>query len=167
LVLAPLVPLVPLALASTSCRSGAVVEAPVVVVVEGTDAGAPLLPVAVEPPPERAEDARSFVGRWEGTGTQSDGDSWPMLVEITALGPGVCATVDYPSIPCRGQWLCTGARPGVLEARERLLPDSVTRCVDGGTMKLRLGTDGALDWTWASHFRGSGVTASATLRRVR
>src|SRR5207247_7947464 len=52
-------------------------------------------PRRAEPPPS------GITGRWEGIGTQNDGLSWPMVVDLSGTSAGVCALVDYPSIPCK------------------------------------------------------------------
>jgi hypothetical protein len=105
----------------------------------------------------------NIVGRWQGVGTQDDGQSWPIVVDLFAIRTGVCAHVEYPSIPCRADWVCTGARNGEVDAREKLLDDSVTRCVDNGTMTMRHDTaKDELVWEW----EGSGQSASGRLHRM-
>lgn len=113
--------------------------------------------------PEQQANGAGLVGRWTGIGTQDDGLSWPINVDLFTLRPGVCAHVDYPSIPCRADWICTAVRKGELDAREQLLEDSATRCVDNGTMTMRLDVEkDELEWSW----EGSGQTASGRLRRM-
>jgi hypothetical protein len=86
-----------------------------------------------------------------------------MLVDLTSTRAGRCATVEYPSIPCSAEWICTRFEGGVLEARERLTGDSAGRCVDAGAMRMRIVEDGSLDWRW----QRAPQSASATLRRPR
>jgi hypothetical protein len=118
-------------------------------------------PLAREHPPASADG--TIVGRWHGVGTQDDGQSWPIVVDLFAIRTGVCAHVEYPSIPCRADWICTGARNGEVDAREHLLEDSATRCVDNGTMTMRYDTaKDELVWEW----EGSGQSASGRLHRM-
>jgi hypothetical protein len=140
------------------CTKARPVEAPIIeIVLTQVDASAPVVAS-----PARGEDESAIVGQWEGIGRQDARTTWPMIVDITTTELGLCATVDYPSIPCHGEWVCTGDTSGALEAVERLDEDSAERCVDGGAMAMRLASDGTLDWRW----RGGGQTASAKLRRV-
>src|SRR5688572_24624340 len=112
---------------------------------------------------ERSASGATLVGRWQGVGTQDDGQSWPITVDLFSLRLGVCAHVEYPSIPCKADWICTGARNGEIDAREKLLEDSATRCVDNGTMTMHHDTArDELEWEW----EGSGQSASGRLRRL-
>jgi len=111
------------------------------------------------PAPPSAPDG--LIGKWEGTGHQGRSGSWAMLVEIRTTEPGLCGTVEYPTIPCSAQWTCERLADGTLEAREHIVPRT-DRCVDNGAMSMRLSPDGKLDWRWA----GAGDTAKALLTRV-
>lgn len=139
------------------------VEAPVVEVAVGpVDASAGQPRVTEAPPPDEEEGVDgSITGRWEGVGVQDDGQSWDLVVDLSTTKAGPCAVAEYPTVPCRAQWICTGARGGYLQAREKLLDDSHLRCVDNGVMTMRLAADGTLEWTWW----GQGQTAHAKLRR--
>lgn len=150
---------------SAGCGKERPVEAPVVDVAIGPlDASARPLVIDHTPSTEASgRDTSPITGRWEGIGRQDDGQTWPLVVELSSTGPGVCAAVEYPTVPCRAQWICTGEDAGVLHARERLLDDSARRCIDNGTMTMHLGPDDALEWTWS----GQGQSAIAKLRRVR
>jgi hypothetical protein len=145
-----------------ACLKREPVSAPVIDVA-ATPLDASVLPIGEGPPPRSRGGEVALTGRWEGVGTQDDQTSWPMIVEISTTRAGVCAAVEYPSIPCRAEWVCMRDREGTLEARERLLDDSALRCVDDGTMTMRLTADGTLDWQW----RGAGQSATAKLRRSR
>jgi hypothetical protein len=155
-----------LATAGAGCMKARPVEAPVVdIVTSAVDASAPAWATAPAGSHVRREDDPAWVGRWEGIGRQDAQTTWPMVVELRATTPGVCATVSYPSIPCRAEWICSESAPDarVREATEHLLDDGSSRCIDDGTMVMRLEADGSLQWLW----RGSGEIASATLRRAR
>jgi len=155
-----------LLLSLISCTRDRAVEAPVVDVAVGTvDAGGPRPYTANEPiesePAVPPGDTSGMIGRWEGVGVQDDGQSWEIVVTVTSLR-GACATADYPTVPCKGQWICTSESHGVVTAREKLQGDSASRCIDNGTMTWRLQRD-VLDWTWS----GQGQTARAQLHRTR
>jgi hypothetical protein len=147
-----------------ACTPDRPVEAPVIDV--GADAGG--APLVIEPMPKgpapNMSEARNVVGKWRGVGTQDDGQSWVMEVEITSVSPGRCGTVVYPSIPCRAEWVCTrAASNGVVEAEEHLIDDDQHRCIDAGSMTMHVAADGTLDWKWT----GPNETATARLKRVR
>ena len=85
-----------------------------------------------------------------------------MVVEVTALGPGVCGRARYPSIPCASEWICAGRSDGrSLEARE-MVTEGLDGCIDRGEMSMKVTPEGKLAWRWA----GSGETAHAVLSRV-
>lgn len=136
-------------------------EAPVVEVAVGpADASAGQPRVTEAPPPEESVDG-SITGRWEGVGVQDDGQSWDLVVDVSTTKAGPCAVAEYPTVPCRAEWICIGARGGYLQARERLLDESHLRCIDDGVVSMRVAPDGTLEWTW----RGQGQAAYARLRR--
>ncbi len=154
-----------LATCFAACAKSRPVEAPVVdVAVSALDGS--VRPIVVDDslsaaPPSTAMQNGKLLGRWVGVGQQDDGQSWDLSVEITSTANGVCAHADYPTVPCRAEWICEGERDGYVRAHERLLDDSALRCIDNGTMMLRLGADGQLDWKWT----GQGQSAQAKLRR--
>lgn len=116
-----------------------------------------------EPVAEPPSGPDPLIGTWEGTGIQNDGQRWPMVVSITSVEPGRCATVEYPSIPCSAEWHCgSRASDGTLVAVERLT-EGRDRCVDDGSLGMRVTGTGQLEWSW----EGSGMTARATLSRSR
>lgn len=138
-------------------------EAPVVDVAGRGGDARPLDVRGTAPPQAPPSSAGGFAGDWLGVGRQNDGQEWDMGVHIWTIEPGVCARADYPTIPCAGEWLCERASDGVVDMHERLLDDSATRCVDHGTMTMKLGPDGTLEWAWV----GQGQTATAKLERRR
>lgn len=150
---------------SLGCSRERPVEAPVTDVNIGPlDASAQAFMVERAPPASASEqEVPGMAGRWEGIGRQDDGQTWALVVDLSSTRHGVCATADYPTVPCRAQWICTREEEGELRAREQLLDDSASRCIDHGTMTMRLAPDGALEWSWS----GQGQSAVARLRRVR
>lgn len=154
------------ALAACGCAPGPVaVSAPVVVDLPPASAGpspsvAPALPPKPETPPP------TVLGRWEGTGRQSDGQTWPMQVDIVSLHAGRCATVRYPSIPCASEWICVDSQDGAsLRAREQVTEGRNT-CLDGDTW-MSLTAAGELDWHWTGKDATGDVTADGVLRRAK
>ena len=117
---------------------------------------------AEKPPPAPPPASPPLVGHWIGVGVQASGATWAMDVELTSLGPGLCGHARYPSIPCTADWICGARSDGrSLQATERVT-DGQNRCIDGGTMNLKLTPQGELSWRWA----GSGETARAELARM-
>jgi hypothetical protein len=154
-----------LAIALAACARERRVEAPVIEVgASATDGGARAPGADGPPPAEGHAPFDALAGRWVGIGRQDDGQTWPLQVEFTSgAGPGVCATAEYPTMPCRAEWVCLGEQGGVIAAHERLLDDSAQRCVDNGAMTLRPGPDRTIEWSWS----GGGQTAEAKLHRAK
>ena len=87
--------------------------------------------VVVDSPAERRSSLTSVIEVWEGTGVQSDGQTWSVRVSVHQDRRGRCATVDYPSIPCSGVWLCDEKSTDVrLTGIERITHDA-QNCIDG------------------------------------
>jgi hypothetical protein len=104
---------------------------------------------------QRAEEdwGRTFVGSWEGTGRRQPvsmtDDPWRMVAEIENTETGPCGRVQYPSLGCRGIWVCQPGFDGrILVARERITEGSA--CVDGGVIEMELLDDGTLEWRHSS-----------------
>ncbi len=115
----------------------------------------------------RGAEETSLLGSWSGSGLQSDGGHWPVRVELTALS-GRCATITYPSVPCRGVWLCEGeaSADGWREAHETIESGA---CIDGGTFRYRVRSE-SLEWTWFKASAGrrndeDSLTARGVLTR--
>jgi len=100
-----------------------------------------------------------LLGRWLGTGIQSDGQMWDIQVDIVGEH-GVCAKAKYPSVPCTADWLCTEARGGILTAVEHLTSGQ-NRCIDGGSLTFTLKGDFEAEWAWSK----DGTWAHASLRK--
>lgn len=86
-----------------------------------------------------------------------------MVVNLVAVGPGLCGHAHYPTVPCAGDWICSGRWDGrVLHAREHLTAGR-DECIEGGGMTMELTPEGKLSWRWT----GSGEAAHALLSRAR
>lgn len=99
---------------------------------------------------EVTERPPSFLGRWIGVGEQRpssvEGQTWSMEVEIRSTAPGECGAISYPSLNCRGVWICEPGFDGVtLHAVERIT-EQTGHCVDGGVMEMALTEFGGLQW---------------------
>ena len=89
-----------------------------------------------------------------------------MVVEITSLAVGQCATVRYPSLSCSGEWICTETSDGAaaLRGREHIL-EGRSVCLDGNVvMSLTVSDD--LSWHWEGADHGHAMTAEAMLHRA-
>lgn len=102
--------------------------------------------------------SEQFIGTWAGTGTQTGGITWPMNVSLQSTQPGSqCATIEYPSIPCVGYWLCDSYDGVTLRGREFITSG---RCVPG-TVAVAVTPNGELDVSGT----GQGVESRAILSR--
>lgn len=121
--------------------------------------------VQVEDEPAPKHDSPLVPSQWRGTGVQSDGQNWPIVVKLWSLDAGVCGVIDYPTVPCSGQWVCLGSADGTgwRNAREDIKRGN---CIDGGTFRFRI--DGEqMTWTWTMppEQRHVPLSARGTLRK--
>jgi hypothetical protein len=118
----------------------------------------PIDPQMVPPPPWHHD--VELLGRWEGIGSQSDGPSWTVAIEITSLGEGRCAEIAYPSSRCIGWWECEHASDGRrIDAVEHITEGDGT-CVDGAHVQAALQRSGRRLVIFA---QAKDVTAAAAL----
>lgn len=72
-----------------------------------------------------------YKGKWNGT--IRDGDS-EYTVKVDYAGGDVgdqVATVEYPSLECRGRWTLSGESAGVVRIREKITEDrTLFGCID-------------------------------------
>jgi hypothetical protein len=105
----------------------------------------------------------SLLGRWSGTGYQSSGSSWEMVLDIARTDEGPCAIVDYPDVGCAGYWTCVGRSDGNgLEAVEHITTGK-KRCVDRVEVRVKLVEGSRL----AFMAQAEDQTAEATLAPTR
>lgn len=102
-----------------------------------------------------------LIGHWKGRGHQSNGADWDVVVDITHLGLGPCATVRYPSARCSGYWECLSSDGDSLKAVERITRGK-ERCLDRVAVQAGTHYDGERMWFVA---RVEDETAVARLRR--
>jgi hypothetical protein len=89
-----------------------------------------------------------------------------MQVEIVSVLSGQCASVRYPSVPCRTVWICSESPdPAKLRAHEEVT-DGRPVCIDGD-VSMSLTPDDKLDWHWSGHDSQGEMTAEALLHRVK
>ncbi len=151
------VPTTRAAVVALSLSAGCAKQPPAVVVVE--------IPAALPAPsaePAPPGPPPPVLGHWEGRGVQESGASWDILVDLVALGPGLCGHARYPTEPCAADWICTARSDGrALRAREHLTAGREA-CIDGGEMTMEVTPAGTLAWHWV----GSGEEAHAELSRA-
>lgn len=91
-----------------------------------------------------------FIGRWQGMGRQSDGTSWPMLLELTSTKSGPCGAVNYLSLGCQGIWHCVEGFDGkTLRATEQITVGRV--CANGMVVEATVTPSGQLNWRGTAH----------------
>lgn len=106
----------------------------------------------------------TFLGTWEGRGTQTDQEGeWTIRADLVGGQPGaIIGTIAYPSLDCTGDLTLRLATPTSLEVVERI---SEGQCVDGGTITLTSTGDGRLRFDW--RLEGYPATAEGMLQRPR
>jgi hypothetical protein len=104
-----------------------------------------------------------IAGRWAGTVQQSDGQTYPAVMEFDAEGHG---SSDYPSLNCAGKLSGTGKK-GNYRFRETIggagRAGETGRCIDG-TISVSVSGD-VMRWSWTGEWQGKPITASGTLTR--
>lgn len=108
-----------------------------------------------------------FAGRWQGTGVQNDGDTWPIVVEVIGHDESPCARVTYPphqgwGLSCVCIWQCDAesSTPSQFVGVERIV-EGVGNCIDQCTFEVNFNTGTlAFDCSFAD------VTATVELERV-
>ncbi len=86
----------------------------------------------------------ALLGRWVGTGTETDGTTWPMELDLRADG----ASVWYPSFPCAARWLLDRALGGATVTGVESLTAGIDLCADNLALQLRAGDKGGLIVEW-------------------
>jgi hypothetical protein len=105
-----------------------------------------------------------IAGKWTGVVEQSDGRTYPAVMEFDAAGRG---TSDYPSLNCSGKLAGTG-RKGSYEFHETIASSSgrageAGRCIDG-TINFTVSGD-VMKWSWSGEWQGKTITAAGILLR--
>jgi len=123
-----------------------------------TSSAAPLLEAGA------AVDTPNLVGRWTGSGQQSDGQSWEISLDVANSSGSLHARVTYPRLSCGGEWNLesTGAREW---GGDEHIAYGTDRCVENGIVHVRLTEAGALEFDWRE-IGGRGSTARGSLRRA-
>jgi len=104
-----------------------------------------------------------IAGRWTGIAQQSDGQSYPAVMEFDQAGHG---RSDYPSLDCSGKLSGAGTK-GTYQFRETILTEgragAAGRCVDG-TIRVTV-SGNVMKWSWSGEWKGKPITASGTFLR--
>ena len=89
----------------------------------------------------------SYVGVWEGSGSQNNGIEWSILISLTP-GPlgSTIGTIAYPSIPCGGTLFFRGKAEDNIRLRENMT--YIGPCVDRGNVLLSATNSQTLDYKW-------------------
>jgi hypothetical protein len=120
------------------------------------------------PPPLIAVDDGGYhdgtvAGRWVGHGFQyNNNTSWDIDMSIGVDGR-VAGTIDYPGVGCSGELVHLRNEGPVLVVREQLTRNPGNICVDGGTIRMVMRADAAMDWRW--YYEGGNEGASAVMSR--
>ncbi len=115
-------------------------------------------------PPANADS--DISGKWTGVVQQSDGQTYPAIMEFDAEDRG---TSDYPSLNCSGKLSGTGKK-GTYQFRETIAGTTgrageAGRCIDG-TINITVSGD-VMHWSWTGAWQGKPITVSGTLMRDR
>lgn len=105
-----------------------------------------------------------LAGRWSGEVTQFSYGSYPATMTIWPFTEvEVVGTVDYPTLDCGGT-ISRSQRTRSTEILSETINYGRDRCVDGGTIHLRIIDGNTLSWEW--FFPNGSKGASATMTRV-
>lgn len=105
--------------------------------------------LVVAPAPVLAQATSPFIGQWTGQVAQICVEiPYPIVVDFASVEGGVIATVDYPSLACRGAWLS----PSLDEDERYHFDEIITRnpeniCEPLGHVTLELSDSEAM-MTW-------------------
>ena len=101
---------------------------------------------------------KQFMGEWEGTGTQSDGNHWRIRVNSRAYG----YFIDYPSLVCGGVWTLLKTTDIRLVFKETLTY-GIESCIDRGEIAINKVAENKMSYFWSSS--QSKITAVGDLTR--
>ena len=111
---------------------------------------------------------KNIIGSWEGVGSQNNGSTWTIALEIPAnLAIGSSATtIDYPSLKCSGFWTLKQ-----VIGSEHIFEESITivpvgpgpHCITSGTVEI---TYNNRNDTLNYSYKSGNSTATSTLTRV-
>lgn len=105
----------------------------------------------------------SFIGTWNGQGTQINPDGEWTIEAVIVGGPvRQVGTISYPSLNCGGVLLLRSAGANWLEVGEDI---TYGDCEDGGVITFTPKADGGLRYEWRKE--GISMTAQGSLTRVR
>lgn len=110
-----------------------------------------------------------FVGRWEGTGTQTKpATEWPIVMTLAGGGIGsVIGTTAYPSLECDGELTLRRLNPEItfraVEAAE-VITTNRDNCLDGVFALGPTDVEAGLAFSWTSD--DGTTTATGVLHRV-
>ncbi len=68
---------------------------------------------------------------WEGEGIQNDGQKWRVVLNVLGVEHTPCAIVEYPTIPCAGEWLCSGKSSNSRLVGVESITHEAYNCIDG------------------------------------
>lgn len=107
----------------------------------------------------------TLAGSWRGDMLQPDAakGSYPMILTIVETRGTLSGAVHYPTLQCSG-WLELLERREAAVIFRELIEQGVERCVNGGTVEIRLTSSGSAQIVW---FYPEGMMgATAVLRRA-
>lgn len=93
-------------------------------------------------------------GYWTGTGIQSDGQNWEMVLTLYPDG----ALVDYPGLACAGYWRFAELGETAFSATEHLAA-GFDLCEDDLTVRASFDAKGVLTVTWSYDTLVPGASA--------
>lgn len=107
--------------------------------------------------------APSFIGTWNGEGTQlNPADEWTIEAIIVGGPARQVGTISYPSLQCGGVLVLRSAGSNWLEVGEDI---TYGPCEDDGIITFTPTAAGRLRYEWRKE--GSDMTAQGSLTRVR
>ncbi len=99
----------------------------------------------------------SFVGKWKGSGTQSNGSSWDIHVKIAGK-----SKIDYPSLGCGGDLILREKESNQWQLSEKLTYGK-KNCVNNGKVVLIKKNKNELEYRW--YYSNGKLSATGKLKR--
>ncbi|MCU1267218.1 MAG: hypothetical protein JWM21_3536 [Acidobacteria bacterium] len=105
-------------------------------------------------------DVSWLEGTWEGTGVQTNEQSWPIKLTVS----GHRYLIEYPSLGCRGEWVLSRKDSESATFVERVDANS-TKCMDAGNVLIEKLNGEQIKFSYSPNNTAT-IIATATLQKI-